>query len=119
MAVFKLLPVYTILTRPSHGVRMGGNIIDLVARLGRPVSQKQYKSARDVQRPRILFAGMKFQIGFRDTVELRIVSDEPNKPRRNLSRVTLYVDELRQLIREIEGEPLYQPQLSPTDEPAG
>ena len=48
-----------------------------------------------------------------ETVELRIMSNEPGKRTRNLARVTVQLDDLRRLIRELEDEPPFWPQKAP------
>jgi hypothetical protein len=94
---------------------MSANIVHLAERqFGKAQGLKPFKIARCLNGPRLLYVGMKVPGESGDTVELRIVSDEAGKPRRNLSRVTLYVDDLRRLVRDVDAEPHFVPQASPT-----
>ena len=82
---------------------MSGNIIDLVARrLGR--AEPKAKAARGYDRPRFLHMGMKVPRGGEDTVELCIVSNEAGKKRRILSRITVSIEDLREMMRALEAE---------------
>jgi hypothetical protein len=90
---------------------MTANIISFVARkLGRSDLKPAAKVALGLDRPRILRMGMKVPRGEHDTVELCIISDEAGKKRRILSRVTVYVEDLRRLVREVDEERHFHPQ---------
>ena len=91
---------------------MSGNIIDLVARrLGRAEPKRRAKVARGYDRPRFLHMGWKTPRGGDDTVELCIVSNETGKKRRILSRITVSVADLREMMRATEAEKPFAPQL--------
>ncbi len=84
---------------------MSGNIVDLVARrLGRAEPKRKAKVARGYDLPRFLHMGMKVPRGGEDTVELCIVSNEAGKKRRILSRITVSVEDLREMMRALEAE---------------
>ncbi len=84
---------------------MSGNIVDLVARrLGRAEPKRKAKAARGYDLPRFLHMGMKVPRGGEDTVELCIVSNEAGKKRRILSRITVSVEDLREMMRATEAE---------------
>ncbi len=91
---------------------MSGNIIDLVARrLGRAEPKRKAKVARCYNRPRFLHMGYKAPRGDDDTVELCIVSNEAGKKRRILSRITVSLADLREMIRATEAEKPFAPQV--------
>ena len=90
---------------------MSGKIIDLVARrLSRAEPKRTAKVARGWDRPRFLHMGFKSPRGGVDTVELCIVSNEGGKKRRILSRITVSLDDLRELVRRADAERPYAPQ---------
>ena len=84
---------------------MTAKIVDFVARRLRAREYKMgCKVTRGLDRPRFLHMGSKVPRGGRDSVELCIVSNEKGKKRRILSRVTVYVDELRRMLDELDAE---------------
>ena len=95
---------------------MTAKIVDFVARRLRGTEyRKACKVARGLDRPRFLYMGMKVPRGDRDTVELCIVSNEAGKERRILSRVTVFVDDLRHMIRELDAEEPFHLQVGPRE----
>ena len=96
---------------------MSGTIIDLVARLTkRGERNAACKIAQGLCGERLFHVGMKVPRAEGESVELRILSNEAGRKKRNLARVTVPVDELRRLMRELEEEPPLWPQRSPGEE---
>jgi hypothetical protein len=77
-------------------------------------SGSPFKVANCKRGNRFLYFGVKCATLSGDTVEVAIISDKPQKKRRYLSRVTIHVDELRELIRQIDREQPFTAQKSPT-----
>ena len=95
---------------------MSAGIIDLVDRLSKRVERSAaYKVAKGTGGDRLFHVGMKVPTASGETVELRICSNEPGKRMRNLARVTVGLDDLRRLMRELENEPPFWPQRSLAD----
>ena len=85
-----------------------GKILDFSERLRRSEYRRASKVAWNAEGSRYLHIGSKVARGHVDTVELCVVSNEKNKDRRILSRVSVQVDDLRRLVREVDAEqPFY------------
>ena len=88
-----------------------GEILNFSERLRRSGYRRASKVAWNLEGSRYLHIGSKLPRGHVDTVELCIVSNEKNKERRILSRVSVQVDDLRRLIRELDAEQPFQLQV--------
>jgi len=88
-----------------------GKILNFSERLRRSEYRRAAKVAWNLEGSRYLHIGSKVPRGHIDTVELCIVSNEMNKDRRILSRVSVQVDDLRRLIRELDAEQPFHLQL--------
>lgn len=84
---------------------MSANIVELVSWLSnRRERSASLKVAEGTCGKRLLHVGMTVPRVTGKTVELRILSDDPGKARRNLARVTIQLDDLRRLMKELEDE---------------
>ena len=81
-----------------------GEILDFSERLRRSEYRRAFKVAWNLEGTRYLHIGSKVPRGHVDTVELCIVSNEKNKDRRILSRVSVRLDDLGRLLRELDAE---------------